>query len=92
MVSGNVSFFKNFILLTSIPFNQGPRNLVTSVESFVMRPVAPQEVKVSREENLQKLVSKTEVASKKKEEIMKAQLEERIKWVKEMVVVYQFHS
>lgn len=52
-----------------------------------MRPVAPQEVKVSREENLQKLVSKSEVASKKKEEIMKAQLEERIKWVDEIVVL-----
>lgn len=54
-------------------------NLVTSVESFILKPVVNQEVKPSREENLQKLVAKAEVASKKKEEIMKAQMEERIK-------------
>lgn len=56
-----------------------PRNLVTSVDSFIMKPVVHHEIKSSREENLQKLVSKAEFASKKKEEIMKAQIEERIK-------------
>lgn len=60
---------------------QGNRvnNLITSVESFISKPVVSQEIKPSREENLQKLVAKAEVASKKKEEIMKAQMEEKIK-------------
>lgn len=54
-------------------------NLVTSVESFIQKPLTHHEVKPSREENLQKLVAKSEVASKKKEEIMKAQREEKMK-------------
>lgn len=54
-------------------------NLITSVESFISKPPVHHEVKPSREENLQKLAAKAEVASKKKEEMMKAQLEEKIK-------------
>lgn len=54
-------------------------NLVTSVESFIQKPPVHHEVKPSREENLQKLVAKSEEASKKKEELMKAQREEKMR-------------
>lgn len=67
-------------------------NLITSVESFIMKPAVNQEMKPSREENLQKLVAKAEGASKKKEEIMKAQMEEKIKYVSQSLVKGNFVS
>ncbi|KAJ1528720.1 hypothetical protein ONE63_007113 [Megalurothrips usitatus] len=54
-------------------------NIVTSVESFIAKPIVHQEIKPSREENLQKLNAKADVASKKREEFLKAQMEEKMK-------------
>ena len=74
-----ILYYMSRLFLQSTSVSGNSSNIVTGIQSFITKP-APASVKKNRQEDfLQKITQKTNEASKKREERIKAQIEEKAK-------------